>query len=50
MPNTVFDKGIWGVDGDILELKSDPEIVWNSPEHTKIQLSPAHPSMQIASY
>jgi hypothetical protein len=29
MLNTVFDKGIWNLDGDILELKSDPEIVWD---------------------
>ena len=30
MLNTVFDKGIWSFDSGILELKSDPEIVWDS--------------------
>jgi len=29
MPNTVVDKGIWSLNGDILELKSDPEVVWD---------------------
>lgn len=29
MPNTVFDKGTWRLSHDVLELKSDPEIVWN---------------------
>jgi hypothetical protein len=27
-PNTVYDRGIWSFDGGVLELKSDPEIVW----------------------
>lgn len=30
MPNTVFDKGAWSFAGGILDLKSDPEITWNS--------------------
>src|SRR6266436_5504944 len=44
MPNTVFDKGIWSVDGGILELKSDPEIVWNSELERKflVMRRPSH--------
>jgi hypothetical protein len=30
MPKTVFDKGTWTLAGDVLELKSDPEVVWDS--------------------
>jgi hypothetical protein len=30
MPNTVFDEGTWSFSGSILELKSAPEISWDS--------------------
>jgi hypothetical protein len=29
-PNTVFDKGTWIFEAGVLELRSDPEITWNS--------------------
>jgi hypothetical protein len=44
MPNTVFDKGTLSFNGNILELKSDPEIAWNSELERKflVMRRPSH--------
>jgi hypothetical protein len=36
LPNTVFDKGTWSLADDVLDLKSDPEIAWDSTLERKL--------------